>query len=160
MLNFNHLRELSWLFIEHDHDQQSIYPKEFLNLGLDIINCKIYEEKNNNKIKQNRFFTVLFQGKDIEKIKISHIFHKHSDLIPPHIKNREVPTLLYKRTKNIGCSIFNYKETVQNARMEKWLEEEHTCNCALSSFCDTDHGHIVTGGLRIFTNSKLRSLLF
>ena len=33
------------------------------------------------------------------------------------------------------------------------------CNCTTSPFTDPNHGHIVTGDIRIVQNSKLRKLL-
>ena len=34
-----------------------------------------------------------------------------------------------------------------------------SCNCATSGFTDTNHGHTVTGHIKIFQNNKLRKLV-
>lgn len=56
--------------------------------------------------------------------------------------------------------MFNYKETVNQVITKEWLEDtSFVCDCASSSFCDSHHGHIVCGDLRIIKNKKLRVLL-
>ena len=56
--------------------------------------------------------------------------------------------------------MFNYKETVGQVITKDWLKDTYfVCDCASSRFCDSHHGHIVCGDLRIIKNKKLRVLL-
>ena len=135
--------------IEQYHNPHTIFPRDLIDLTLDMINFKIHEEKNNKKIKRNRFITIYFQGKEIEKLNISHILHTYANLLPTQLVDKEIPTILYKRTKNIGSTLFNYKNTVNNVNTEEWLKQKHSCSCAESEFCDPEHKHIVSGDLRL-----------
>ena len=40
-----------------------------------------------------------------------------------------------------------------------WFTDTISCDCKTSQFCDSHHGHIVTGDLRFIKNTKLRTLL-
>ncbi len=55
--------------------------------------------------------------------------------------------------------MFNYKDTVNSINNDDRKNEIKECDCKESKFCDPNHGHIVTGDLRLVQNSKLRDLL-
>ena len=58
----------------------------------------------------------------------------------------------------IRNKIFNYKKTVESVCIED-PPSLTTCACSQSEFKDPNHGHIVTGDLRIVEDVKLRKLL-
>ena len=68
----------------------------------------------------------------------------------------------------IRNKIMKYEATVRSIQhltedgITMTLNSETTsfypCNCQDSEFCDSHHGHIVTGDLRFVTNPKLRKL--
>ena len=64
----------------------------------------------------------------------------------------------YKLTPTIRNKILNYKETISTIDFESGTNI-YSCNCSNSEFIDKDHGHIITGDLRVVKNNKLRSLL-
>ena len=63
----------------------------------------------------------------------------------------------------IRSKILNYRETVSSLMVHidedvSFVENLPSCDCADSEFCDPHHKHIVSGDLRIITNTKLRKL--
>ena len=68
---------------------------------------------------------------------------------------------MHKLTKTIRSKIFNHKKIFQTLDIDLILQDRTIipCNCHLSEFKDPDHGHIITGDLRIVQNNKLRKLL-
>jgi hypothetical protein len=153
------LRSLSWVFIDllHNHD----YPKEIVNLVLDMINFRLSRHsKDRKQTNRKHYVQIYFQAKEIEDISLSSIFRKHAECIPSSFKCKDVPTVLYRRTKTIGSTIFNYKDVVDSVITDDWkVDNSHTCDCKDSKFRDPYHKHIVTGDLRLIENNKLRSLL-
>ena len=63
----------------------------------------------------------------------------------------------YKLGNPIRNKIFNYKETVASISVNN-LPVLKSCSCNQSDFKDPNHGHIVTGDLRIVEDVKLRKL--
>ena len=160
--NLSRLRDLSWKFVSHYYDLQTSFPREITNLLLDMINFRIYLHKKKDKTsrKRNNFIQIYFQGINIEKVKLASIFRKHSEIIPHYLNSRDPPTTLYRRSKTIGSTVFNYKDTVNDVITNEWKYDNPTsCKCVDSVFCDPHHQHICTGDLRFIKNSKLRSLL-
>ena len=157
------LPKLAWKYMGLFHDPTSDYPMEVINLALDMINFRLYDfRKKKKEKKRSNFVKVYFQAKVIECLRLSYILRKHSDCIPDDFVDRDIPTILYKRSKNIGSTIFNYKDTVEEVKTNEWKANYNLlpgCDCKDSKFCDPHHGHIVTGDLRFIKNKKLRSLL-
>ena len=163
-LSTRQLVDTSWIFVELSFDSKTTYPKEITNLVLDMINFRLFlakEKRQDDRASKNLFLKVYFRGKEVEKVKLASIFRKHLDCIPNSIQSRKTPpTLIYERSRKIGCTIFNYKNTVSKVIAKDWDEKtSFTCDCLDSTFCDSNHGHVVTGDLRIIKNRKLRSLL-
>ena len=54
--------------------------------------------------------------------------------------------------------IFNHKEFIKTLYTKDILDNMNNlnCNCTTSPFTDPNHGHIVTGVIRILQNIKLR----
>jgi len=151
------LKEMAWFYANLSNDWSCNTPREIINLMTDMINCRLFEsnqkDKDAKKYSEN-YFKIQFQAKEIEKIHISKIFHKHANLIPSKFSTREPPKVIFSRTKNLGSVFFNYKTTVANAD-----KVTQVCQCLNSDFRDPFHGHIVTGDLRVIENPKIRQLL-
>jgi hypothetical protein len=160
-IKHNDLITLSWIFVEHYHNVHTTYPREITNLMLDMINYRILLSKKKKKqTRRTNFVKVFFQSKEVEKVNLGSIFRKHLEAIPSSFKHTDPPTVLYQRSKPISSTIFNYKHVVDNVNTDDWkYNNNHTCDCEKSVFCDTHHQHIVTGDLRVITNKKLRPLL-
>ena len=82
------------------------------------------------------------------------------ELLPEKLKPEDAqPRITYKLGPSIRNKIFNYKETVESIIVEENVcKSLKACECESSTFCDNDHGHVITGDLRIVKNSKLRKL--
>ena len=57
--------------------------------------------------------------------------------------------------------IFNHKKFIKTLNAKDNLDNMNNlpCNCTILPFTDPNHGHIVTGDIRIVQNNKLRKLL-
>ena len=68
----------------------------------------------------------------------------------------------YKLTLTIRNKILNCKEAVQAIIVDDEISfsaSALTCDCERSTFRDEHHGQIITGDLKLITNTKRRSLL-
>ena len=95
---------------------------------------------------------------------MSSILHEDEviDSLPDSLRTDEVPSVVYRLTKTIRNTIFNYKQTVADINTDDsdtFGTGLSSCSCENSPFVDANHGHIVTGDLRIIENSVLRKLL-
>ena len=108
-----------------------------------------------------------FVNKGLDDIHLSKIFRSEEviQLLPEELKEEdEIPVSTVKLDPPIRSKILNYKETVSSLNVMvdeevSFVENLPSCDCANSEFCNPDHKHIVTGDLRLITNSKLRKLL-
>ena len=75
-------------------------------------------------------------------------------------KTEQIPTV-YTLSKTIRSKMFNHKELIKTLDTNKILDNTINlpCNCTASPFIDQNHGHIVSGDIRIVQNNKLRKLL-
>ena len=160
-INNTELHSLSWTVVELSNDCDSTYPREIINLVLDMINFRLYLSKKSDANKNmDNFVKIYFQAKDIEEVHLSSIFRKHLDSIPSTFQSKDPPTVLYSRSSNIGSTIFNYKDVVDSVITDEWKEDNsYVCNCSKSAFCDPHYGHIVTGNMKVIENRKLRKLM-
>ena len=161
-LKLSVIRDLSWIVASHYYNANTTIPKEVTNLTLDLINYRLFLDntQRKSKTKHTNVVKVFFQSPDVEKLGLASLFRKHSNLIPSTFNIQDSPTLIYSRSKTIGSTIFNYKETVDNVMTNGWKHgNSEPCNCQNSEFCDPHHGHVITGDLRFIRNRKLRSLL-
>ena len=117
-------------------------------------------ESNKEKKKENTklAFIVRYQNHGIQMLNLGSMIHKEEikATIPLTALDKHEPMIVYKYDKTIRNKIFNYKETVEEYVQGCELKME--CNCSSSQFSDKDHGHVVTGDLRIIKNQKLREL--
>ena len=108
---------------------------------------------------------VKFHNKAVELINVPNILHSPLLLssFPNKLVNNEyvVPTVVYNLEDSIHSKIFNYNKFVSKLDLNAFLRDETIlpCNCANSPFIDNHHGHIITGDLKVVTDSKLRNLL-
>ena len=81
--------------------------------------------------------------------------------LPTQFNKIEQISAVYTLTKTIQSKIFNHKEFIKTLDTEDSLDNMNnlSCNCTTSPFTDPNHGHVVTGEIRIFRNNKLRKLL-
>ena len=82
------------------------------------------------------------------------------NLLPPSF-NKESPMVVFDLVDSVRSKIFNYKKTVKELDVDTFLADPSTLPwmCAESPYVDGDHGHIITGDIRIIQNNKLRKLL-
>ena len=81
--------------------------------------------------------------------------------LPTQFNKTEQISKVYILTKTIQSKIFNHKEFIETLDTKDILDNMSSlsCNCTTSPFTDTNHGHIVTGDIRIVQDNKLRKLL-
>ena len=156
------LHNFSWTLVNLSNDWHHDYPREIINLILDMVNYRLFlVKKSVTKRNMLNFVKIYFQAKEVEEIRLNSIFRKHMDCIPSSFASNDPPTILYNRTSHIGSTIFNYKDVVDSVLTDDWKEDNLTvCNCSKSAFCDPHHGHVVTGDLKIIENRHLRELMF
>ena len=107
---------------------------------------------------------IFFHNRGLNLIKLNKIL-RHKDIIsklPEKLQIEELPSILYSLSPTIRNKLFNYKETVNNIDINDQITygtQLPTCECFKSSFVDKDHGHIITGDLRIIENEHLQKLI-
>ena len=152
------------------YDYVSNKPQNFPNqqwydMALDLIESRIYKPVSCVKPKKvpKYMIKIKFVNKGIDMINIGKILNEKTviNALPYQFDKSENISTIYKLNKTIRSKIFNHKSFLQNLDTTKLLEEFNDlhCECNNSSFKDPDHGHIVTGDLRIVKNNHLRKLL-
>ena len=108
-----------------------------------------------------RFIKLFFHSKGIDKVKLTNILYNKlvRSKVPIYFKEHDPPLVSYKYTNNISRSVFNYNQTLRNINLDDYCNASSSCDCESSTFRYEPHGHVVTGGLRITRNRKLRRLL-
>ena len=102
-----------------------------------------------------------FHNKGFDYINLSSILHLDivKNLFPDKLKIDEPPSVVYSlgKTRN---KILNHKETVSSVDKNDDITHDTgivECDCQQhKEFVNENHDHVVTGDLRIITNSKLR----
>ena len=86
------------------------------------------------------------------------------ETLPPELQeDLKIPFPTYKLDSPIRNTILNYKDAVNSVHIDidedvSIIQNLPSCDCLNSEFCDPHHGHIVSGDLRVISNSKLRKL--
>lgn len=83
------------------------------------------------------------------------------NLVPANC-DTETPTIVYSYEQPIRNKIFNYRKAVDGLRLDAWTKYKNLttdCECHTSSYRDKDHGHVITGDLKIVRNATLRKML-
>ena len=154
------LKEIVFSIIDNHWNENEKY-KQWYSFVVDIIDTKLYKGIEIKEKKAPKNLCILtFVNKGLEHINMTKIL-KSPDVVrhlPECLQNEdERPIISYKLKAPIRNKLLNYKETVTSIRDDKPIEE-YPCPCAHSTFCNPDHGHVITGDLGIIENSKLRSL--
>ena len=81
--------------------------------------------------------------------------------LPTQFNKTEQISTVYTLTKTMRSKIFNHKEFIKTLDTKDILENMNNLpgNCTTSPFTDANHGHIVSGDIRIVQNNKLWKLL-
>ena len=109
-------------------------------MTLDLIESRIYNPpaSKTTKTKPKHLIKLYFVNKGMDMINISKITHDKN-------VKKNLPTQFNMKT-------FDTKDILDNMN-------NLPCNCTTSPFTDPNHGHIVSGDIRIVQNNKLRKLL-
>ena len=106
---------------------------------------------------------VNFINKGVEMINLPKIlrYRKVINSMPIPLSRENIPMVTYTLSKPIYSKLFNHKKFVSEVNIEDFVEDNniYPCHCENSPFKDKDHGHIITGDLRIVTNNKLRKII-
>ena len=161
------LKEIAFQIMERDNFEFYENRFQIYQYILDIIDSKFLKE---DKIKERRtpknVITIQFVNKGLDDIHVSKIFNSPEvvSLLPEVLRGEEeVPSCTMKLDPPIRSKILNYKETVSSLKVfvdedVSFVENLPMCDCTNSEFCDPHHKHIVSGDLRIISNTKLRKL--
>ena len=134
---------------------------------LDIIQTKFYKKDTNSSKKSAPKFMLKmrFKNKGLDAIKLGNILRKTSirETLPECLNDDAfLPSIVYSLEPTIRNKIFNYKDVVSNIDINDNISYGTgltSCDCSTSVFCNRDHGHILTGDLRIIANDKIRKLI-
>jgi hypothetical protein len=139
--------------------------KRWYDLIIDIYFTKVYkEEKGKAKNVPKHLLPIFFHNKGLEFIRLKKILHNPDVIskLPDQLQAEDPPSIIYNLTPTIRSKIFNYRETVNAIDINDQLTygtNLPSCDCHNSPFIDADHGHIMTGDLRIIENQHLRKLI-
>ena len=124
--------------------------------------------KTDKKVQKKRpsfKISVFFNNKGLNYINLSSIFNLDSAkyLFSDKLKIDETPSVAYSLGKTIRNKILNYKKTVSSIDTNDNITYGIgvvECDCLQhKDFVDENHGHVLTGDLRIIANSKLRQVV-
>ena len=140
--------------------------KRWFDIIIDVYFTKVYKDDKQKKTKKSPKYIlpIYFHNKGLEFIRLNKIL-RNDDVkatLPVQFQNDESPSVVYSLCNTIRNKILNYKDTVQNIDtndVETFGTGLQTCNCSSSEFVDHNHGHVVTGDLRIIQNKHLRELI-
>ena len=117
-------------------------------MTLDLIESRIYNPLASKiiKTKPKHLIKLHFVNKGMDTINISNLIND---------KNKKK-----NLNKTMRSKIFNLKEFIKTLDTKDILDNMNNlpCQCTKSPFRDPNHGHIVTGDLRIVQNNKSRKL--
>ena len=163
------LKEIAFHILERDTFQFYDHRFQVYHYILDIIDTKLYKpsQKLPTKNIPKNVITINFVNKGLDDIHISRILRSAevTSLLPEVLQvDDEKPMCTMKLDAPIRSKILNYQDTVSSLKVAvdedvSFVENLPSCDCSDSEFCDPHHKHVVTGDLRIVTNSKLRKLL-
>ena len=133
-------------------------------MTLDLFESRIYNPLASKiiKTKPKHLIKLHFVNKGMDTINISNLINdknKKKNLPTPFNKTEKISTV-YTLNKTIRSKIFNLKEFIKTLDTKDILDNMNNlpCQCTKSPFRDPNHGHIVTGDLRIVQNNKSRKL--
>ena len=140
--------------------------KRWYDIIVDTYFSKVYvdDKKIKSKKAPKYILPIYFDNKGLELIRLNTILRNEGvkSKLPDQFRNDETPSIVYSLGSTIRNKILNYKDTVQNIDIsdsETFGTGIQTCGCSSSTFVDQNHGHVVTGDLRIIDNNNLRNLI-
>ena len=107
---------------------------------------------------------MFFHNRGFGYINLSSILHLGivKNFFPNKLKIGEPPSFVYSLGKTMRNKILNYKEPISSIGTNDDITYGAgiiECDCQQhNNFVNENHGHVLTGYLRIITNSKLRKL--
>ena len=163
------LKEIAFHIMERDTFTFIENKFQVYHYILDIIDTKLLKPEVvvEKKAAPKNVIVIDFVNKGLDDIHLSKIFRSQevTELLPEALKAEdEIPVSTMKLNPPIRSKILNYKETVSSLNTfvdedVSFIENLPSCDCINSEFCDPHHKHIVSGDLRIITNTKLRKLI-
>ena len=162
------LKEIAFQIMERDNFTFHENRFQIYEYILDIIDSKFLKEEEQIKKRKTpkNVITIKFVNKGLEDIHMSKILRSSevTSLLPAALQGEDdIPSCTMKLDPPIRSKILNYKDTVSSLKIfvdedVSFVESLPTCDCSISEFCDPHHKHIVSGDLRIISNTKLRKL--
>ena len=141
------------------------HVKRWYDLLIDVYISKMYKTPSKNPKKgPKHILPIFFHNKGLEFLHLRKIL-RNPDVIsklPECLQTEDPPSIVYSLSQTIRSKIFNYKDTVNNIDVNDTITFGTllpTCDCVNSPFVDPDHGHIITGDLRIIEDKHLRKLI-
>ena len=150
-------------FLSTKHD--TFLNMQYFTAALDILKSKIGKPPEvplHNKKCPSNLLHVTFNNKALDFINLQRILKDKEvvDALPASLRC-DRPTVVYQLTNTIRSKLFNQKKFVQSLDIDTFLADPSSlpCDCEQSSFLNHDHGHIVTGDLKIVSDLNLRNLI-
>ena len=108
---------------------------------------------------KRHFIKIPFINKGIEFIDLPSIFKDRSVTwsIPAYFQNSEPPIICYKCNKPIRNTVFNFNKLVSDLDIHANVPE--SWDCKDSKFIYPAAGHIMTGNLKIISDSRIRYIV-
>ena len=137
-------------------------PSRVLHVVIDLAKSKMQDNQVKKMVKKPHKdilpFIVRYKNHGVGMIDMRSLLRKKKvcDALPPNLIKEEYPTVVYKLENTIRNQIFNYKKTAVDYKPGD--ENEMDCQCENSVYKDPNHGHIVTGDLKIIGSKKLQNL--
>ena len=105
------------------------------------------------------FIKIPFINKGIDFIDLPSIFQDKSVIqsIPTYFQNSEPPIICYKYNKPIRNTIFNFNKLVSD--LDIHANTPKSRDCKDSKYVYQPAGHIVTGNLKIISDSRSREIV-
>ena len=113
-----------------------------------------------SKINHTRHFIKIPSiNKGMDFIDLPSIFRDKSvqSSIPNYFKNCKVPIICYKYNQPIRGAIFNFNKLVSDLDIETYTPDSRACKD--SKYVYPAAGHVITGNLKIISDSRIRSII-
>ena len=126
-----------------------------------ISHQRLFKPVQTAKLNNRDFYHLNFRDKGIDYINIGSILRSQNvqNLIPLYFTNKEPPVIGYKFNKSIAGKLFNYKDVLSEESLDHYDSNSISCDCQLSVFRDSHHGHVITGNFDIIRNETLKTII-
>ena len=156
-LSVSSLRKLDDEANKFYNRKHNLYEAALLTRGYTQHALRPYIDSEINHIRH--FIKIPFINKGIEFIDLPSIYRDNNDIsaIPSYFKNTDSPIICYKYNKSIRNTILNFNKLVFDLDIE--TSSPDSWDGKDSKFCYQPAGLIVTGNLKIITDSRIRSVI-